>query len=163
MYNEGWNFLWYVSASSGWTFLNLQHSVKTDTATMYGYSSNRRLMIGGILDGKHSEEELAGIVHSFRVTSSALSVTDIQTKWFWPIDSQAMPWDYFISMFSDLGVQSETGEFINTMFTIDGHSQTFQNSISATVDPTDGLAMASGETQTINGVGFKIFKINKKF
>ena len=115
-------------------------------------------MVGGILDDRHSEEELAGIVHSFRITSSALSATDIENNWLWPRNSQSMPWDYFISIFSDLGVQSETGEFTNTMLHIDGHSQTLQNLISATVDPTDGLVFTSGETQTINGVSnFSLF------
>ena len=154
MYVEGWNFMCFVTGSTDWTFLNYKNfevPAKSDSAPFYNYEYDDRLMIGGILDENHINRELEGIVYSFRVNTIEMTEAEVRSNWFKQINSNPILWNYFTSMFSNLGVESTSGEFKDDLSGYLGNSQTFINSVPGSVE-SDGIRFIEEQTQIIHNV-----------
>ena len=159
MYDEGWNMICYT-ANTQWEFTNFNHfqtPPNTDTATKFPYYPKEKLMFGAALSSNKLQSEFEGIIHSVRIISSAYSAATIESTWLRPIHNQAVICDYFISYFNDLGTVGGGGNFKNSMFNYNGHSQTFVNSLGSTVDATNGLSFTNGDVQKIFSVRFHRF------
>ena len=150
MLDIGWNFMWYSTDVTNWTFTNFQN-VKTETKSHISFRAKGRILIGGSLASTgFITNEFKGIVHSIRVKSSAMTSTEIENTWLTPTNSGAALWDYFVSMFDDLGANIK--ENTQTMLGYSGFNIRLIPKSPFTTTPEDGLLLNSGDINTIDFV-----------
>ena len=159
MYTTGWNLLWYTTSSSNFNFYSYPRfstSVITESTTnsTFLYTSNNSAIFGGKINifSTSFSNSFQGIVHTINIQNAVYTSSSIISNFLVPTSSQYAIWDYFIGMFTDLGVQDASNSFANVMYNHYSQTQQFTNSLSSTVDATNGLSFSSGQTQKITNV-----------
>ena len=158
MYTTGWNLLWYTTSSTNFNFYSnprFSTSVLNEgTSNSIFRNNNYSGVFGGKIDNQHSSfsNSFQGIVHAINIQNTAYLPSSIVSSFLVPTSSPYVVCDYFIGMFTNLGVQDASSAFTNVMYNHYSQTQQFTNSLSSTVDTTNGLSFSSGQTQTITSV-----------
>ena len=153
MYSVGWNLICYTKSSNFdfYSFPHFQSSPLTESASVPSIQDAGTGTVGGGIYHPGFQHSLIGIFHSAYFTDSALSSSAIVSNFLTPRYSSSLC-DYFIGMFPDLGVQDNSGYFKNLMSGFQTQNQQFQNSLSRSLDLTDGLSFQSGDVQSISSI-----------
>lgn len=129
-------------------------TTESASASTFEHSSSFSGVFGGKINTSHSSfsNSFQGILHSIDIKGSTYSSSSIASSFLVPTSTPSVVCDYFIGMFSNLGVQDASNVFTNLMYNHYSQTQQLTNSLASTVDATNGLSFSSGQTQTITNV-----------
>ena len=158
MYQTGWNLIWYTHDGTNYNFLSFPHfTTPAMSESTPNTNYNSTTFYFGIFGGNISNltttvsNSLNGIMNKIYMKPTFMTEAQIISSFITPISTSAATWDYFISMFNNLG-SMVLSSFTNLQYNYNSQTQSLVNSISSPVDPTDGLLFTSGQTQSISNV-----------
>jgi len=159
LYDIGWSFVWYSSSATQWSFINFKNfktPALTSSINLYSFKTENKIMIGGSLGSSATiESSFRGIIHSVRIRSTTMTQFEIMSEWLIPTIPEASQWDYFISMFEDLGVNYNVNA--QTMYGYNGYDIRLTSSYPFSSDVTSGLQLKAGEIVNVDFVRIWLF------
>ena len=158
-YDIGWNLLWYTNDNVNFKFYSYPHFQTTSISESFPkYDYTSQTYYAAVFGGEISSgvvvvsNYLYGIYNKIYMKPILMTDASIVSSFISPITTSTYLWDYFISMFTDLGTMGASNSFSNLMYNYNSQMQILTNSISSPVDTTNGLSFSFGQTQTITSV-----------